>query len=137
MKVIMTWEEGLIFEGTSEDGRGFCMDSKLSRPPRGTTPMETLLMSLAGCTGMDAMWVLNKKQIKVDEFKVEASAEQCEEHPQIFTSIHVKYIVAGDDVPLEAVERAVNLSHEKYCPVIAMLSKDAEITHEIDIRRRE
>lgn len=99
----------------------------------GARPKELLLTSLAGCTAMDVISILRKMQIEPDALEVEASGELADEHPRVFTSLHVVYRLRGADIPLKKVEKAVTLSQDRYCGVSAMLAKAAEITWDIEL----
>jgi len=101
----------------------------------GTKPMEMVLMSLGGCTGMDVLSLLKKMRVDIDDFRIEISAERADEHPKVYTEIHIKYIFKGDGIDEDKVKKAINLSQDKYCSVSAMLGKTAEITHDIKIKK--
>lgn len=87
----------------------------------GDRPQSLLLVSLCGCTGMDVISILRKKRQNVTGLEVHASAPKADEHPRVYTSIHLTYHVTGDDVDPAAVERAIQLSLENYCPVAGLL----------------
>jgi len=99
-----------------------------SRQQSGPTPMELLLIGLAGCTGMDVISILQKKRQSFGSLQVKVAAERAEEHPKVYTKIHLEYIVTGEGVDPKAVERAIDLSETKYCSASAMLGAVAEIT---------
>jgi len=128
----VTWigpELRLIGETTS--GAAVVIDHVLAdenRPPGGPTPMQLLLMGLAGCTSMDVLSILKKKRQPLTGLQVKVTGERREEHPKIFTKIHLEFIVKGQGVTPQAVERAIELSQEKYCSAAAMLKEAAEIT---------
>lgn len=98
----------------------------------GARPMQLILMGLGGCTSMDVLSMLEKMREQVKAYKVIVQAERATEHPMVFTKIHVHYIFEGN-LKKENVERAINLSMEKYCSVTHMLNKTAEITHDYEI----
>lgn len=99
----------------------------------GFRPMELILVGLAGCTAMDVISILKKKQQKVTEFEIKVHGDRATEHPKVFTDIVVEYIVKGQKIDPAAVQRAVDLSVEKYCPVEAMLKKSVKIESKITI----
>lgn len=99
----------------------------------GPSPMELLLMALAGCTGMDVITILRKKRQNVTGYTVSVRGVRREEHPQTFTAITVEHVVTGQGVSADAVRRAIELSETKYCPVGATLAKTATITHSFRI----
>jgi putative redox protein len=115
-------QEGLCFVGTDRSGYTVHMDATAAEGG-GTapTPMELLLISLAGCSAMDVIAILRKKRQPVEHLEVRVRGQRRDEHPTIFTMIELEYIVHGVAVDPLAVERAVALSRERYCPVWAML----------------
>ena len=96
-------------------------------------PKELLLLSLGGCTGADVQAILSKKRVKVDNFEMNLTAETSEEHPVVYTKIHIEYVFYGENIHSKDVERAIELSQTKYCGVTAMLAKAMEITHSYKI----
>lgn len=99
----------------------------------GPQPKPLTLASLGGCTGMDVISILNKMRVVPSYFNVEVSGELTDEHPKYYHKIHIRYIFRGKDLPMAKLEKAVNLSQDRYCGVSEMLRKAAEITHEIVI----
>ncbi len=102
----------------------------------GVRPKELLLLSLAGCSGSDVASILAKKRIALDGFEMNVSAEESEDHPKVFTSMHIEYVFYGASIDPAAVERAIELSMTKYCGVTAMLSKAMPVTHSYRIEER-
>ncbi len=103
----------------------------------GSSPKELLLMALGGCTAMDVIPILKKKRSPVDSVEVHLTGNVREEHPQVFTDIHVEYVVFGEGVDPKDVERAIELSTAKYCAISAMLRETVKITHSYRIVSRE
>jgi len=103
---------------------------------KGSRPKPLLLASLAGCSAMDVVSIANKMKIKLDDFNIDIEAELTEEHPKIYKKIHLIYEFWGDDLPFDKLDKAVQLSREKYCGVNAMLSKASDITYEIRLHRK-
>lgn len=97
----------------------------------GPRPKAMLLAGLIGCTGIDVKMILDKMKVVPEDIHIEVEALASEEDPKIYTDIHLTYIFKGRSLPLDRLERAVNLSLEKYCGVTAMLEKAANITHAI------
>lgn len=97
----------------------------------GPRPKPLLLASLAGCTAMDVISILEKMRVKVDAFHVEVVAEQTEEHPKAYSQIKILYKFKGKDLPMDKLQKAVDLSQERYCGVSAMLRKASELSFEI------
>jgi putative redox protein len=128
----VTWVgPGLRLVGEGGHGPAIVLDHVLpdeERQEGGPRPMELLLIGLAGCTSMDVISVLQKKRQPITGLEAKVSAERADEHPKVYTAIHVEYVVKGKDVKPEAVERAIELSETKYCTAMAMLRQTAEIT---------
>jgi putative redox protein len=95
----------------------------------GSRPKELILMALGGCTGSDVASILAKKRVPLDSFQLNLSANTREQHPQIFTDIHIEYVFHGNGIPPAEVERAIELSTTKYCSVSAMLKPTVKLTH--------
>jgi len=94
----------------------------------GPRPKELVLVSLGGCTASDVASVLAKKRVKFDTLEVHVTAEEAEEYPRVYTTIHLEFVVHGHDIRPEDVARAIELSDTKYCPVAAMLRPNVTIT---------
>lgn len=135
MKVEVNWAGGMAFEASSGSGHKVMMDAgdSVGGQNRGARPMEMLLMGLGGCTSIDVMMMLNKARQEVTDCRVVIEAERADAVPAVFTRIHVHFIVSGRDIKANRVERAVQLSAEKYCSASIMLGKTAEITHDFEI----
>lgn len=97
----------------------------------GPRPKELMLTALAGCTAMDVISILKKMKITPKEFQVKIDANITEEHPKHYNKIHLIYEFKGNNLPLDKLEHAVNLSQEKYCGVSFMYKKIMELTHKI------
>jgi len=119
------WKDALIFEAVSNSGFHFNIDSNpaLDKPNSGPSPMELIAISLAGCTAMDVISILQKKQQDVTSFEIKVHADRATDTPKVFTRAVLEYQVTGHAVDEAAVMRAIELSVEKYCPVHAMLSQ--------------
>ncbi len=129
-QVSVTWQhEDLLLEAENDTGNKITLDSStgVGGKNRGARPLQLMLISLAGCTSMDVISILQKKREPVQDFQVIVTAEQAESHPKVFTSIHIEYIITGD-VSEKAVQRAIDLSENIYCPAQAMLRPAATIT---------
>jgi putative redox protein len=130
--ISLDWNEAMSFE-TNVNGHKIVIDAdeKVGGKDRGPRPKPLLLVALAGCTAMDVISMLGKMRVQTDSFRVDVEGELTEEHPKIYQKLHVKYIFKGKDLPMDKLDKAVNLSQERYCGVSAMLAKAAELTHEI------
>lgn len=102
---------------------------------KGARPKALLLAGLAGCTGIDVVSILNKMKVELADLIISVEANLTEEHPKVYNQIKIIYHFKGNDLSLEKLNKAVNLSLEKYCGVTAMLAKSAVVTHEIIISK--
>ena len=125
MDVTLNWRGRMTFEGVGPSGFVQQMDTDASSggDDRGARPMEMIAIGLAGCTAMDVLSILSKKQQKVTDFQVNFHADRASEHPKVFTDSVIEYQVYGTNLDEAALVRAIELSAEKYCPAQAMLSK--------------
>ncbi len=103
----------------------------------GSTPKELVLMALAGCTASDVIPILKKKRTPLRNLEIKVSGIERDEHPKIFTDIHVEYVFYGNGISPQDVERAIELSRTKYCSVSAILSASAKLTHSYRIESNE
>jgi putative redox protein len=126
---------GITFAGKSDSNHWITMDGPedFGGSNAGTRPKELLLIGLGGCTASDVVVILKKKKVVFDNFEIKITSDVAEEHPQVFTKIHVEYIFTGKNLPVKDLERAIELSQTKYCSVTKMLEKAAEITHSYQI----
>jgi putative redox protein len=122
--------EGLAFIGSNAQG-GMVQMGEVNGVP-GIPPMELLLVSVAGCTGMDVVHILrNKKRLPVCDVRVKVRGRRREEYPQIYVEVHVHYEIWADEpIPAKDVEQAITLSQEKYCSASAILKAVAALTHD-------
>ncbi len=133
-KVNVSWSGDMAFEAEVNDFK-IPLDAHeaVGGKNTGPRPKPLTLVSLGGCTGMDVVSILAKMRVKPDYFNIEVDGKLTEEHPKYYDKIHIRYIFKGENLPMEKLEKAVNLSQERYCGVSAMLGKAAKITHEIVI----
>lgn len=119
------------FDAESGSGNRIAMDvsEQDGGQNAGASPMELLLVALAGCTGMDVISILRKKRQNVTSYTIAVRGERREEHPQTFTTITVEHTLTGHGINPDAVRRAIELSETKYCSVGATIEKTATITH--------
>lgn len=97
-------------------------------------PMETLLAGAGGCTAYDVVLILKRGRHEVSGCQVKLQAQRAETDPKVFTALNMHFIVSGKGLPASAVERAVALSHEKYCSATAMIGHTAQITTSVEVR---
>ncbi len=135
MNISVNWIDGMLMVGKSQSGHSITMDG----PPEiggnnlGVRPMEMLLLGVAGCTMIDVVTTLKKMRQDLTNCETKLSAERADEHPKVFTDIHIQFIVKGQDLDPKKVEKAITLSAEKYCSASIMLGKTASITHDFEI----
>ena len=129
------WVEGLKFAGAGWSGHEIMMDANVESggEDSGARPMELLLVGLTGCTGMDVVSLLRKMRVPFTGLELNVSADKSEEHPSVFTAIRLEYVVRGQDIDPEKVNKAVALSMERYCSVSAMLRKACPIEHSVRV----
>jgi putative redox protein len=122
---------GITFAAKSDSNHWVTMDGpgEFGGSEAGPRPKELILMALGGCTGSDVVAILRKKRIPVDAFEVRLEADVQEQHPQVFTRIHVEFVFYGEGIDPRDVERAIELSTTKYCSVSAMLRASVNLTH--------
>jgi putative redox protein len=130
MEAKAVWVAGHQFVGESGSGHAIVMDAPGEDGGRGTgpSPMEMLLIGMAGCTGIDVVSILEKGRHAVTGVEVAIHAERAAEPPMVFTRIEVEYRVRGRNLPEKAVQRAIELSESIYCSAAIMLSKTAQVS---------
>jgi len=134
MKAEVINVKGLTFIGKAESNHWMVMDGskEFGGFEAGIKPMEAVLVALGGCTGMDVVSILNKMKVDFDSFEILIDTERAEEHPKVFTKIHLTYRFKGKNLPKEKIEKAVKLSQERYCSVSAMLRKSADVDWKVE-----
>lgn len=129
MQAQLQWVKDWQFVARAGEGPALVIDGK--QPRGGPSPMETVLMGVAGCTAIDVILVMEKKRINVTDFQVNITGERAEEHPKRYTHIRIEYVLTGTDISESAVERAIQLSEEKYCSAIGSLNATVEHSYRI------
>jgi putative redox protein len=135
MKARIKWVQDVMFVGESGSGHSVVMDGAPEAGGRnlGVRPMEMLLLGLGGCSAFDVVLILKRGREPVSDCVVELDAERAPTDPKVFTRITLRYVVSGHGLDPKKVERAVQLSADKYCSASIMLGKTAQISHEIQI----
>lgn len=136
MTTVVKWQgSGMAFDATASTGHVVRMDAapEVGGENTGPRPMEMVLMGLGGCTGIDVVMMLQKQKQDIKDVQIEISSERAEDIPKVYTKIHVHFKVIGTDLNPKKVEKAVNLSAQKYCSVSKMLEKTAEMSHDFEI----
>lgn len=139
MECTVRWlgdDAGMSFIGETGSGHIVAMDGAPEAGGRNMAPrpMEMLLAGTGGCTAFDVVMILKKGRHAVEACDVKLEAERAGTDPKVFTKIHFKFRVRGRNLKREAVERAIELSKEKYCSASIMLAKSAEITYDLEIQ---
>lgn len=135
MEAQVEWSGGLSFSGKADSGYQVPLGASSDHggDDDGFIPMELILIGLAGCTAMDVISILEKKRQEVVNFQVRVHATRSGDHPRVFTNISLEYIISGRQIDPGAVERAIELSRDKYCPAQAMLGKVVPIHYTTEI----
>ena len=135
MNISVNWVDGMLMVGKSHSGHSITMDGppEIGGENLGVRPMEMLLLGVAGCTMIDVVTTLKKMRQDLTNCETKLSAERADEHPKVFTDIHIQFIVKGKDLDPKKVEKAITLSAEKYCSASIMLGETASITHDFEI----
>lgn len=135
MECTVKWVDNMTFLAETGSKHTLVMDGAPEAGGRDLAPrpMELLLAGAGGCSAFDVVMILKKGRHPVTGCEVSLQAERADTDPKVFTRIHFAYKVSGKQLKPEAVQRAVELSKEKYCSATIMLGKTAEITHSIDI----
>ena len=129
------WVEDRTF--IAQSGSGHAVTVGTTKGPDGRnlspSPMELVLMGTGACTAFDVVHILERSREPIEDCVAELTAERAEEDPQVFTRVHIHFVVTGAGLSPEKVERAVKLSAEKYCSASAMIAKTADITHDFEV----
>ncbi|MGC9374724.1 MAG: OsmC family protein [Bacteroidales bacterium] len=130
----LNWKKGMAFE-TELDGHKIVVDADdaVGGNDLGPRPKPLMLLSLAGCTGMDVVSILRKMRVELDDFNVEVVANSTDEHPKHYDEMKVIYKFWGKDLPEDKINKAVNLSEERYCGVSFVYRKYIKMSTEIQI----
>ena len=135
MNISVNWVDGMLMVGKSHSGHSITMDGppEIGGENLGVRPMEMLLLGVAGCTMIDVVTTLKKMRQELTHCETKVNAERADDHPKVFTDIHIQFIIKGKDLDSKKVEKAITLSAEKYCSASIMLGKTASITHDFEI----
>lgn len=133
--VNVTWLDGLGFE-VEVSGKKVIIDAteNVGGKDRGPQPKPLLMVSLGGCTAMDVISILQKMRVEIKSFNVRVEGELTEEHPKHFTKMCIFYEFTGKNLPMDKLEKAINLSQERYCGVTYNLRDAIELTYEIVVK---
>ncbi len=137
-EVTINWLDGVAF--TSEaDGHSITIDAPFEAggQNRGIRPKMLILASLGGCTGVDVVLILQKMKVKLTSLRIAVEGKLTEHHPKVYETILVKYYFTGEDLDIAKLEKAIDLSQEKYCGVTAMLRNSVKISYQIIVNDKE
>jgi putative redox protein len=132
--VNIRWTGNMSFE-TEVNGHKLILDApkEVGGEDKGPRPKPLMLTALAGCTGMDVVSILKKMRVEVDDLQIIVEGDMTEEHPKYYERMHVIYQFKGENLPMDKLEKAVNLSEERYCGVSALYKKAIPVTTEIRV----
>jgi putative redox protein len=135
MKARIKWVQDVMFVGESGSGHSVVMYGAPESGGRnlGIRPMEMMLLGLGGCSAFDVVAILRRGREQVTDCIVELDGTRADTDPKVFTAVEMVYKVSGKNLDRSKVERAVNLSAEKYCSASKMFSATAKLTHRIEI----
>lgn len=146
MECTVTWtgaaggKSAMGFVAETGSGHTLTMDGApdAAKPENGGAnlaprPMETVLAGTGGCTAYDVVLILKRGRHNVQGCSVKLTTERAETDPKVFTKIHMHFVVKGQGIPASAVERAIAMSHDKYCSASIMLGKTADITTSFEL----
>lgn len=135
MKIISQWLDGRCFVAANERGNSIVMDGTSADEghKRGASPMEVLLMGVAGCSSIDVVDIAKKQRQDIIDCIATVEAERADSVPRVFTKIHIHFKVIGRNLKEETIAKAVQLSAEKYCSASIMLGKAVPVSHSFEI----
>lgn len=129
-----TWKDKMAFDSQIDNHTVRVDTSGLQGDDSGPGPKKLLLSSLAGCTGMDVVALLRKMRVPFTGLEIDIDADLTDEHPKVYSTIRLLYRVFGKELDKNKVQKAVDLSQERYCGVSAMLKKNSPIDYSVEYR---
>jgi len=129
LKAQLNWTDGMQFIARAGKSPAVVLDS--SEGGSGASPMEMVLIGVAGCSAIDVIMIMGKKRVMVTGFQVNITGERAEEYPKRYTNIHIEFVLHGKGIKPKAVEQAIQLSETKYCGAMASLNADFKTTYRI------
>ena len=124
MKATVSWQSDMKFVGETDTGKRIEMDGEGSQ----TTPMEAVLLAVGACSSIDVVEILKKSRQAITGCECQLDAQRADDAPRVFTEIHAHYVIEGENLSEKHIQRAVQLSAEKYCSVMLMLEGKVKIT---------
>ena len=135
MNVKIKQVEGLTFIGKADTNHWVTVDGpeKFNGSDAASRPMELLLIALGSCTASDVASIIKKMRFELNDFQVNVSGKRAQDHPKVFTEIYLEYIFKGEDLKEEDIKKAIELSQNKYCPIISMLNESVNINYSFTV----
>ena len=135
MDVKIKQVDGITFIGKGETNHWVSIDGpeQFNGSNAGCRPKELLLIALGSCTGSDVVSILKKKRVNIDSLSINVTGDVTQDHPKTFSNIHITYQFHGENLPEKDLERAIELSQNKYCPIAAMIQKHCPIGYSYKI----
>lgn len=132
-KVTTHWKGNMQFESDNPNGKTVLMDTSTENRGHnsGLGPKAMMLSSLAGCSGLDVVSILDKMKVKISDFRMDTYGELTEEHPKYYHTVSIEYHFYGEGLDEKKIKKAVDLSIDKYCGVMEMFRKFAKVKTEI------
>ena len=128
-KAELQWTRERQFVARAGDGPAVVIDGH--EPRSGPSPMELVLMGVAGCTAIDVLQIMEKRRANVTDLRIHIRGTRADEFPRRYTHIHIEYLISGTGIKPRDVERAIQLSEEKYCSATASLNATVEHSYKI------
>jgi len=131
--------EGLQMVGYADSGHGIVIDAEPGDGGlgKGTKPMELVLIALGSCSAMDVISILKKKREKLTGLQVHVSGERADSDPRVYTGVRIHYLFEGKELSEIACRKAIELSLDKYCSVLGMVSKTAAVESDFEIKEMD
>ena len=129
LKAQVKWTDGMQFIARAGKGPAVVLDS--SEGGSGPSPMEMVLIGVAGCSAIDVIMIMEKKRAQITAFQVNITGERAAEYPERYTDIHIEFVLHGKGIKPKAVEQAIQLSETKYCGAMASLNADVKAAYRI------
>ena len=136
-KIELNWKGDSLFESVHDDGVVMIDNPEEGNEHRGMRPKALMLSSLAGCGGLDIVSLLKKMRAEVDDFKTIVTADLTDEHPKIYKNVVLTYRFYGSDFKKDKIQKAVDLSVERYCGVMEMFRKFTDVTVNVEYIEKE
>jgi len=129
LKAQLKWTDGMQFIARAGNGPAVVLDS--SEGNSGPSPMEMVLIGVAGCSAIDVIMIMEKKRAQVTDFQVNITGERASEYPKRYTDIYIEFVLHGKGIKPKAVEQAIQLSETKYCGAMASVNADVKTAYRI------